>query len=183
MGYIFTMGKGGYIGSGPKHRDKEGGLYVIDPQTGRPVMMVERGEAIVSAGALDATDEVALRGTPSKIISTLNRMYGGRGWDGGAEIIHMNSRRAVARRALRIDMPGSAVNGTGMHLTDPPPVGNIGMNEPEGITPTSYMGNEELLAVLRKLDKRLDNLYAKVFIKDIDEARRDFDRAKRASGW
>lgn len=67
-------GKGKYFGQGDKHSDPSGGIPI----------KVERGEAVVTAAAMDDDKQYMVTGTPKQITSALNSQAGGVSWAGGA---------------------------------------------------------------------------------------------------
>ncbi|HRH59628.1 MAG TPA: hypothetical protein PL045_03615, partial [Chitinophagaceae bacterium] len=79
-----SLGEGGLIDNGPKHKDKEKGLYVVDPRTGKTEMLLEQGEGVVNAAAMNADQSFTVTGTPKQIASKINSLYGGYNFADGA---------------------------------------------------------------------------------------------------
>lgn len=78
------LARGGRL-FGPSHSDNNG-MPVVHPHTGQVQAYVEGGEAIVNKRTIADSNVYELKGTPSQIISGLNALHGGVGWEPGGVI-------------------------------------------------------------------------------------------------
>lgn len=98
------LGTGGLLDSGPYHKDKEKGLHVVDPRTGKTKMLLEKDEAVLTGRAMRSNDQLTVTGTPSQIASKLNSRYGGINWAGGA-VVDMPKWRTEKPVCINPNMP------------------------------------------------------------------------------
>lgn len=84
-------GRGALLRNGPKHNSSSRGLPIINPDTGKVEALVERGEAVISARAMDDNSVYEVKGTTRQITSALNGRAGGRTWAGGATVKPISS--------------------------------------------------------------------------------------------
>lgn len=79
-----SFGGGGKL-DGPSH-SQNNGMPVTNPQTGQVQAWLEGDELITNKRTARDRNSYTVSGTPSQIISSLNRMHGGVSWDSSASI-------------------------------------------------------------------------------------------------
>ncbi|MBN8833744.1 MAG: phage tail tape measure protein [Sphingobacteriales bacterium 39-19] len=80
------LGTGGLLQRGPKHRDSQKGLHVVNPLTGKTEMLLERDEAVIAARAMNSSRQMTVSGTPRQIASAINSAHGGVSFSAGARV-------------------------------------------------------------------------------------------------
>ena len=79
-------GQGALLSDGPYHKDKERGLHVVNPRTGRTELLLEKDEMVIKGDATRDKKTYTVTGTPAQIGSKINSMHGGVSWATGAVI-------------------------------------------------------------------------------------------------
>ena len=79
-------GEGGLLKEGPYHKDKEKGLHVVNPRTGKTELLLEKDEMVIKGKATRSNKIYTVTGTPAQIGSKLNEVHGGVSWTTGAKI-------------------------------------------------------------------------------------------------
>ncbi|HRN80173.1 MAG TPA: phage tail tape measure protein [Ferruginibacter sp.] len=173
------MGDGGLLKKGPKHSDKAKGLHVVNPETGRTEMLLERDEAVLNARAMKSPKKVTITGTPSQIASGLNSMYGGVSWHGGAMVQQpewiSNKQPQIQPNVIKLMALGGVVGEVAQQQSQ-----NIAaLNDQAPAIVQMNNGFEQLITTIEKWPRELKS---KVVLKDIDDTRNYYDAAKKASG-
>ncbi len=172
------LGTGGLLDSGPYHREKERGLHVVDPRTGKTKMLLEKDEAVLTGRAMRSNDQLTVTGTPSQIASRINSRYGGVNWAGGA-VVEMPKWRTERPVYINPNMPRIMEQG--------------GLIRPIDGNTSAGNDNAETNGLLRQLISEQQQTRAEVknwkvnnrnyvLLKDIDEKRAKYELAKKASG-
>lgn len=175
------MGTGGLLRNGPKHKDKQKGLNVVNPETGNTEMLLERGEAVVSAAAIDSDKVYTLRGTTAQITSTLNGMAGGATWASNATFMpswQKAPQPQINSGMIRVMANGGVIAGLGPKASTE----NTSTASGSG----SAYSNQDVVSELRSLrgdvSKWNSSLKAYVVLKDIDKQRALYEQAQKAGG-
>jgi TP901 family phage tail tape measure protein len=112
------LGRGGYLANGPKHRDSQKGLHVVNPLTGKTEMLLEREEAVVSAPALKSNKTMTITGTGRQIVSAVNSAHGGVSFATGAQVKwHTAALPRFKPSFVRMMATGGMVNGKADNAT------------------------------------------------------------------
>lgn len=177
------MGTGGLLENGPYHKDADKGLHVVNPRTGKTEMLLEKDEAVMSGRAMKDARQYTVSGTPKQISSALNALNGGVNWAGGA-VVQMPKWRTerpanINPGVVRMMARGGAVNNEQ----------GTGNNEQRIMNNGAANGSGDLMAVvaeMRGLREDMNNWKTKLkgewVIKELDETRDLYDRAKKVSG-
>lgn len=171
------MGRGALLRNGPKHNSKSRGLPIINPETGQVEALVERGEAVMSAAAMDDGNVYEVRGTTRQITSALNGRAGGRTWAGGAVVRPIGSSPnwvSSTGPSIRSNMPAIMADGGTIKTS------STSNNE------ASLAMMENIVAELRaqrvEMQQWKDRLHAVVSIKEFRDTERIYEQAKSQSG-
>lgn len=171
------MGRGALLRNGPKHNSKSRGLPIINPETGQVEALVERGEAVMSAAAMDDGSVYEVRGTTRQITSALNGRAGGRTWAGGAVVRPIGSSPnwvSSTGPSIRSNMPAIMADG-----------GTIKTSSTNN-NDASLAMMENIVAELRaqrvEMQQWKDRLHAVVSIKEFRDTERIYEQAKSQSG-
>jgi len=172
------LGAGGILRNGPKHKDSQKGLHVVDPITGKTEMLLEREEAVMSAAAMKDDKEYLVKGTPSQIASGLNALNGGTSWNSGA-LIQMAKWRTEKPASINSNMPKILEQG--------------GIIRPINKASTANdLSGSDNAAILIQMKQELSNLrddvkgwnerlHAVVSIKEYEKTKAQYDAAKKVS--
>jgi hypothetical protein len=178
---IPEMGTGGLLRNGPKHKDAQKGLAVVNPETGNTEMLLERGEAVVSAAALDNDKVYTMRGTTAQITSTLNGLAGGATWASNATFIPAWQRTPqpeINAQMVRVMATGGLV--ASRMPSDPD------QRTTSTVDSVAITGNQDLVSEVRALRgdvaKWRNTLKAFVVLKDIEKQQALYEQAQKAGG-
>lgn len=171
------MGRGALLRNGPKHNSKSRGLPIINPETGQVEALVERGEAVMSAAAMDDGNVYEVRGTTRQITSALNGRAGGRTWAGGAVVRPIGSNPgwvSSAGPSIRSNMPAIMADG-GMVKT------TAGLNI-DALLEEQQANRMEIAALRQDVANWNRSLHAVVSIKEFRDTERIYEQARSQSG-
>jgi TP901 family phage tail tape measure protein len=157
---------GAFLDKGAKHSDKEGGIPI----------MAERGEAVMTARAMEDKNRYTVTGTPKQITSRLNSQAGGVSWAGGA-IVSMAKWLSNKPARINSSLPQVMANG-GLVRPIADASGNTN-NETADLLKILINKQDENTEELKNMKGRL---HAVVSIKEYREKERQYEEAKRASG-
>lgn len=161
------FGRGGFLSRGPKHSDSQKGLHVVNPLTGQTEMLVEQGEAVLNARAMNSNRNMTLSGTPRQIASSLNSTFGGVSFASGASWLTQPMPQIKPGMA-RIMAGGGMIDSV---ATSP----NTELAAQQQETINQLMGLRADMAGWNR------SLKSTVVLKDIQNASNMYEAAKKAS--
>jgi TP901 family phage tail tape measure protein len=170
--------RGGLLRRGPKHRDKQRGLHVVNPETGQVEALVERNEAILSSNTMNDGTVYQATGTPAQIASTLNGINGGATWTGPAMVRPITSAPAWATSApARVKGPRMYADGGIMNSTETSV--NPAMN---ALAESQRETSAQIAALRQDVQNWNTRLHAVVSIKEYRETEALYDASIASSG-
>lgn len=183
-------GKGALLSNGPYHKDKEKGLHVIDPRTGKTELLLEKDEMVIKGSATRSNQKYTVTGTPVQIGSKLNSMHGGVSWAPGAFVGSPKWMTAPAPRINR-NMPQIMEQGGVIRpmFTSKPDAAGQNINQlTEQVSRTNEILELQLKATIDGTEKQISearNAAGKPVVFSLKEMRKketQYERTKRASG-
>ncbi|HVZ95409.1 MAG TPA: hypothetical protein VG847_00935 [Chitinophagaceae bacterium] len=185
-----SAGQGKLLTDGPYHRDKEKGLHVVNPRTGKTELLLEKEEMVINGNATRSNATHTITGTPRQIGSKINSMYGGVSWASGAQVSSSVPRwMSTPPRAIQPLMPRIMAQGGIV-----PPL----FNKPDSTIPAAanidFSGITDQLLRSNDIGERNNQLIEQllyeakkpkknyVTIKDINDQQARYDASRRASG-
>lgn len=183
-------GKGALLSNGPYHKDKEKGLHVIDPRTGKTELLLEKDEMVIKGSATRSNQKYTVTGTPAQIGSKLNSMHGGVSWAPGAFVGSPKWTTAPApqinRNMARIMEQGGVIRPM---FTSKPDAAGQNIDQLTGqVSRTNEILELQLKATIDGTEKQISearNAAGKPVIFSLKEMRnkeKQYEAAKRASG-
>lgn len=176
-------GQGKLLSDGPYHKDKEKGLHVVNPRTGKVELLLEKDEMVIKGDATRSNQNHTITGTPAQIGSKINSMYGGVSWAPGAHV-EQPKWRTTRPPAINYNMPKIMEQGgivrplvttTNTSVTD--------VIDISSITDTINRGNELLQNLIdRTVQQNSQPIKTYVTIKDVNTQQAKYDAAQKASG-
>lgn len=166
------MGTGGLLTNGPKHRDRSRGLHVVNPNTGKTELLIERGEAVIAARAMDSRRKMTVTGTPKEIASAINSTHGGRSFASGASVKWHNSSVPQFKPHYSPLMANGGIVGAQSTKQD----GGAGNDFSEAFVAVS----NQLEALRGDMAAWQTNLKAHVVLKDIESKTELMNKARSA---
>lgn len=159
-------GKGKYFGEGDKHSDASGGIPI----------KVEKGEAVITAAALDDDKQYQVTGTPKQITSALNSQAGGVNWAGGAIVKRIP---LISDRPARINPGLPAQLAQGGIVRDLDNTAGTSANETNGLLRTLITEQQKNTEEIKNMKTKL---HAIVSIKEYREEEKRYDASQKLSG-
>ena len=154
------LAKGDWFTTGGKHSDPGGGIPIE----------IERDEAVITAAAMTDKNRYTITGTGAQITSALNSRAGGVNWAGGAVI----------------QMAGSSRINPGL----PKIMEQGGIVRPIDGSQSNTTNIDNSMAIIAEIKAMRDDMKAwktkikgEWVIKDLDDTRKLYDAAKKASGF
>lgn len=177
-----SLGTGGALANGPYHSDASGGLHVINPQTGKVEMLLERDEGVLKGSAMRSSQTYTVSGTPSQITSALNAMHGGVSWDGGARVVQMPpwwQKPAQINPNMPRIMAGGGIVAQGQQK----PGNEAGSGGIERLEAAMDKQNQLIAENTAEIKTMKRELHAVVSIKEYREQEKVYDAAVKQSGF
>lgn len=179
---IPALGTGGALKNGPYHSDASGGLHVINPQTGKVEMMLERDEGVLKGSAMRSGRQYTVSGTPSQITSALNALHGGVNWEGGARVVDMPQWWAKPAQ-INPNMPRILATGGNVSAMQQKAANEAGSGGIERLEAAMEKQNQLIAENTAEIKTMKTKLHAVVSIKEYREEEKVYDAAVKQSGF
>ena len=169
------LGRGDWVRSGDKHRDKSGGINA----------KIERDEAVMSAAAMTNDEVLSVTGTTAQITSALNNRKGGKAWAEGAKVVRMDAWRSDRAQVVNPNLPAIMAQGGRVVSMNQETVDNGQLTIDNGGRTNELLtqlikAQQENTEEIRNMKTRLK---ADVSLKELEDKKRQYENAKKVSGF
>lgn len=176
-------GKGALLSEGPYHKDKDKGLHVVNPRTGKTELLLEKDEMVIKGSATRSNEQYTITGTPAQIGSKINSMHGGVSWATGARVETPKWRTAPAPQIKSSMARVMEQGGIIRSITGAPSFSEASTSAPDytslfqELIDTTHQGHAGVQSSLQNFNGRLRT---SISLREIRAVEDKYERARKA---